>query len=224
MSVETYPVHQEDTEMHSIRQVFDRVLNTVADATRLAKDVESLKISVNELQSSVDSYRRKINEQDQTISHLREQRDAATSELWVVKSEIANLKSRNADLESQHNDSVKTISDLQDTVARLRRESDDHAMGQMEWEEKAHAAQKKLDDIRAALGMAEPSNVSRFPAVEEVKKEADSPFVMAQQKEPGTTQADTGPKDTTTFETPSQDSGQDKEEPKQEWPFNIARS
>ena len=223
MSDMTYPVQQEDHEMTSIRQVFDKVLNTVADATRLAKDVEQLKVSVNELQSSVDGYRRKIADQDQQILHLRDQRDAATTENWQIKSDMANLKTRNAELESRQNDSVKTISDLQETVARLRRECDDYAMSAMEQEEKARVAEAKLDKIQEALGQL-PSNVSRFPAVEEVKKEADSPFVQRDQGEKlGTTQADTGPRDTTTLETPKQDSGQEKEELRQEWPFNIAR-
>ena len=71
---------QEDAEMANIRSVFDKALNAVVAMSQLSKDVESLRSQVNDLTAQVTRLRSWNEQLDETLHHVRQERDQAQTE------------------------------------------------------------------------------------------------------------------------------------------------
>jgi len=152
--VVTYP-HTEDQEMGKVREIFDRALNALVDASTLAKSVEQLKVDLEGLKAQVTHYRNTIANQDDQITRLRQDRDAArtaqyqaednqrhqATELENAKRELELLQGSNSRMNARLSDILKERDDAQYALLQLQ---DEHK-----------AVHDKLDKIKSAIGMVD---------------------------------------------------------------------
>ena len=157
--------HGEDQEMGKVKEIFDRALNALVNATSLAQTVEQLKTDLDSLRIQVQTYRNTIANQDDQITRLRQDRDVArtaqyqaedssrhtVNELVVVKRENDTLNSANVR--------------LNDRISELAKERDDAQYKLLELQESHNALSKKMEAIKghfeAMFGFAEPKPVEQ---------------------------------------------------------------
>lgn len=159
--------HVEDQEMGKIREIFDRALNAMVDATTLAKSVEQLRTDLDSLKTQVTHYRNTIANQDDQITRLRQERDAArtaqyhaedasrhlTTDYDSVKREVENLSLANVR--------------LNDRISELTKERDDSQFKLLELQEAHNALMEKMDKVVALFTPAKSEPLSTVSPVKE---------------------------------------------------------
>src|SRR4029077_18780198 len=162
-NVVTYP-HTEEPEMSKVKEIFDRALNALVSASSLAKEVEQVKSDLEALTSQVNHYRNTIANQDDQITRLRQDRDAARTAQYQseddkrhMTTELENVK-RDADSLSSAN--IR----LNDRVSQLIKERDDAEFRLLELQESHSVLSEKLNAIKSHMeGLFAVSTVSPVP-------------------------------------------------------------
>lgn len=152
--------HVEDQEMGKIREIFDRALNAMVDATTLAKSVEQLRTDLDSLKTQVTHYRNTIANQDDQITRLRQERDAARTSQYQAEDHsrhmATELENNKREVESLASSNVR----LNDRISELTKERDDAQFKLLELTESHSALSKKLDEVKTHMqslfGLAVP--------------------------------------------------------------------
>lgn len=144
---------QEDKEVSQIREYFDKAMNALITSTQLAKDVDQLKSDLDQLRTQVNHYRNTIANQDEQITRLRMDRDAARTAQYQAED---NQRHMATELENAKRD-VTSLSDsnvrLNDRVSELVKERDDALLKIMELEDNHRELSEKFNRIRDMLGL-----------------------------------------------------------------------
>jgi len=176
----------EDQEMGKVREIFDRALNALVDASALAKTVEQLKTDLEGLKVQVTHYRNTISNQDDQITRLRQDRDAARTAQYQAEDSVrhmtTDLENTKRDLSSMAEANVR----LNDRLSAMAKEKDDAQFQLLELQEVHAALSKKMDTIRDLFGVAvakppesvyvpEPAPVIDWPKVAEPVPPSEPP-------------------------------------------------
>jgi chromosome segregation ATPase len=147
---------EEDQEMGKVREIFDRALNALVDATSLAKTVEQLKVDLESLKVQVTHYRNTIANQDDQITRLRQDRDAARTAQYqaedTARHMVTNLEDHKREVDSLSSANVR----LNDRVSELTKERDEAQFKLLEIQESHSVLSQKLDNIKAQFATLFP--------------------------------------------------------------------
>jgi chromosome segregation ATPase len=168
----TEPTTFNPEEPSTVHAFFERISNTIVDASKLAKDVALLRSEVDSLRHEVDVYRQhnarldeevyrlrtEREDQRRTIvelqmeldGHIREvgdlkaSRDAINQELTCEKGNVAFLNGRFQDAAKDRDNAQFKVMELEDSVKRLEADLKSHM-------QRADAAEGALNTIRNVL-------------------------------------------------------------------------
>ncbi len=169
----------EDNEMGKVREIFERALNAMVQASQLSKDFASLRAEFDVLRSEMESVRADNVRLDNELVATREQRDqyakdkyAALDELNKVQAELTSEQARSNDWSNRH----EVISQSHEN---LKREHDHVVMQALELEEENKGLKAQLEKVKAVFGI-QPRDVStgqwQSPSiVDEPKPEPEQP-------------------------------------------------
>jgi hypothetical protein len=153
MSNVSYATPQvEDQEMGRVREIFDRALNALVDASTLAKEVEQVKSDLEGLKAQVTHYRNTIANQDDQITRLRQDRDAARTAQYHAEDEarhqVTKLENLTRETESLSSANVR----LNERITEVSKERDEAQFKLLELTEAHNELSKKLDTIKSLFG------------------------------------------------------------------------
>ncbi len=156
---DTTVVSTEDGEMSKVREIFERALNAIVQASQLSKDMAQLRSEFNALHSDVENLRQRNTDLDNELASTREQRDqylrdkhAAIDELNQVKAQLEATHTANEAYQSRYGE-------LSQTHETLKREHDNVQLHNMELEEELKQVKAAHEKIKAALGI-QPRDVT----------------------------------------------------------------
>lgn len=144
-----FPVAHDEVE--ATRNLFQRVADTVTNASRLKEDVETLQGKFRELEQQIETLVRRNAEYEMLHDALRRQRDAANDRVSELEREVEDLKNRNAALRAENERLYSDLASHNDTIATIRRERDDAQYDAIQKEERASQAEATLRGIVEAL-------------------------------------------------------------------------
>ncbi len=163
----------EDTEMASVRQVFDKALNAIVDMTRLAKQVDSLSRDVSTLSDQVAHLRRQNEWLDEMLAKVRTERDELNHKLVEASHEVSAAKNENESLIHR----VASLQSKLDTMTEARHSAeqarDEAQLKIMELEDTVQAHSAKLDKFHAIAK-------ELFPVVETTTQPQTEPTPLPQ--------------------------------------------
>src|ERR1700723_1814246 len=81
---------QEDSEMTTVKAVFEKASNAIVDASRLKVEVGDLRAAVDGLRQEVEKVRSQNQWLDEQLTNVRGQRDKATGELSAAREELGD--------------------------------------------------------------------------------------------------------------------------------------
>lgn len=145
-----------ETEMNSFKQMLDRALNAIVQASELAKVVEGLKADLDGLKHEIQTVRDNNRWLDEQLTRVRTERDEANTQLSQTKNDLAIAVNEHAKVESENTSLKNELTDIRSQLDQAKRERDDYGMKQMQAEEEAKQAKEKLEGIQKLLGMAKP--------------------------------------------------------------------
>jgi len=158
-NVTTYP-HTEEQEMGKVKEIFDRALNALVSASSLAKEVEQVKSDLEALTSQVNHYRNTIANQDDQITRLRQDRDAARTAQYQAEDTARHMTTQIETIKRENDSLNGSNIRLNDRISEVTKERDDAQFKLLELQESHAALSKKLDDVKAHMqsvfGLAEP--------------------------------------------------------------------
>jgi predicted nucleic acid-binding Zn-ribbon protein len=151
--------HGEDQEMGKVKEIFDRALNALVNATSLAQTVEQLKTDLDSLRVQVQTYRNTIANQDDQITRLRQDRDVARTAQYQAE-DSSRHTANELSVVKRENDSLNSANvRLNDRITEVLKERDDAQYKLLELTEAHAALSKKMEAIKghfeAMFGFAE---------------------------------------------------------------------
>ncbi len=162
------PFNPED--QMSVRSFFEKIADTVCDASELSKEVARLRTELEHLAQEVQIVREQNWRMDQEIVELRSQRDSARADnenlrglLNKQSSELQRFQEANtrmADEADRHNEdhqqmaqTLRTVRDERDeaqvTVMELEEKLQAVIREAGDWKDKAQGCQAKLDTLKS---------------------------------------------------------------------------
>jgi DNA repair exonuclease SbcCD ATPase subunit len=186
-NVVTYP-HTEEPEMSKVKEIFDRALNALVSASSLAKEVEQVKSDLEALTSQVNHYRNTIANQDDQITRLRQDRDAARTAQYQAEDNqrhmTTQLETINRENDSLNGSNIR----LNDRISEVTKERDDAQFQLLELQESHAALSKKLDAIKSHMeSLFSVTTVSPPPAthwIGEPEPSASTPVALSSSEGP----------------------------------------
>lgn len=167
-AIQVSPFNPEDREM--TRGFFEKIADTVVEASELTKVVAQLRGDLDRLRIDVESYRAENFRLDSEVQELRGQRDEARSEAHGLREvchkqevEVTNLNMRNDNLARLLQEAEASNAELIDSRRAMTMERDDAQIKVMELEdsfrqmeqancvllERANRAEGKLETLRS---------------------------------------------------------------------------
>jgi len=138
-----------EEDMAKVRSLFARGADAIVSASQLARDVEELRKSMDELKQSYEEVvtnnkflLRQIHDLDTQLAEVKNDRDEARKELSAFNQRLAQRDDEIKELQTAHNEQA-------DTIARLRKESDDYQFRAMDAEDKLDTIKGKLSEATA---------------------------------------------------------------------------
>jgi hypothetical protein len=131
--IHTEPMTEED--MNKVRSYFARAADAIVDSSKLAKSVEELKNTMSELKQSYDEIAANNKFLLRQINTLENENTALKVELDSVKMERSHFNQRLAERDDEIRELHTAHNEQAETIARLRRESDEHMMRALKAEE-----------------------------------------------------------------------------------------
>lgn len=140
-----------EEDMSKVRSLFARGADAIVSASQLATEVQELKNTMSELKQSYEEVVannrflvRQINALETELTEAKKERDEAKLEVSHFNQKLAGRDHEIQELQTSHNEQVETI-------ARLRKESDDHMMRALKAEESFDNVKAKFHGIRDAF-------------------------------------------------------------------------
>lgn len=144
------PVQQEP-DMNAVRAIFDKALNAMVDATSLAKEVESLRQSVQGLTRDVEQMRASNKWLDEQIQMLRGERDTLKIENSRQVSVIHQLEQQNDTLHHQLSASEHVVNVRGEEVQKLVKERDEAQYSLLQAQDEIAKYREAYDKLAAML-------------------------------------------------------------------------
>lgn len=118
----------EDTEeMRAIKQMFQKLLDTVANSTRLAGEVESLRKEVRQMHGDLEYLRSRNKELDEQVTAVRGQRDGALARVAELErqvsaqnDEVFSLRQQGENLVAENQLLIEEVERLQGQIRSIR--------------------------------------------------------------------------------------------------------
>lgn len=200
------PAVQEEPEMTKVKEIFDRALNALVDASSLAKTVEQLKTDLEGLKVQVTHYRNTISNQDDQITRLRQDRDAARTAQYQAEDNSRHINNELVVIKRENDSLTQSNVRLNERISEVSKERDEAQFKLLELQEAHTELTKKLESVQASL------------------ESVFSVFKQQQKAEPVHEVAPQGPVTPLTLHEPEPVSEPTPEEPSpQYWPDNIQR-
>lgn len=139
-------------DMGAVREMFTKVLDTVAEATQLSRDVAELRETVNTFRKEIEDARATNRWLDSQITELRTQRDARAQEAAELATSLASTQHDLRELRDINTTISMTIASMRSTLDHTSRERDDALLQNMQLEEENVNLKKKLAHIIETLG------------------------------------------------------------------------
>lgn len=164
------PVQQEP-DMNAVRAIFDKALNAMVDATSLAKEVESLRQSVQGLTRDVEQMRASNKWLDEQIQMLRGERDTLKNQNSQQVSTIQHLEQQNDSLLHQLHAAEHVVNVRGEEVQKLVKERDEAQYSLLQAQDEIAKYREAYEKLSAVLTpLAQPK------VVNEPMPEAAKPF------------------------------------------------
>lgn len=138
----------EEQDMGKVREIFDRALNAMVEASKLADEVRSMRGELDQLKHDIDYVRARNRELDNMLNDVRQQRDNAQRELGEAKDRLSVATN---DLQAAHNANEsynRRINELEQGIAQARKERDDYGLEALKLREELDQAKSRLADIQ----------------------------------------------------------------------------
>jgi archaellum component FlaC len=81
-----------EEEMGKIGEIFNRALQSIPAMAQLQKDMEGLRVEVNALRSDLETERRRYATLEETLGHVRSQRDTAFGQVNELNRDLAQVR------------------------------------------------------------------------------------------------------------------------------------
>jgi chromosome segregation ATPase len=140
-----------EEDMSKIRGLFAHAADSIVNASHLSAEVQGLKNTMNELKQSYEEIAannkfliRQIGTLEVEVSEVKRERDEARTELSTFNQRIAQRDDEIKELQTSHNEQAETI-------ARLRRESDEHMMRALKAEETVDKIKERFMAVKSSL-------------------------------------------------------------------------
>lgn len=140
-----------EIDMTMFPDILTRLANTIVQASTFAKEVTSLRTELTSLSADTEALRRNNVQLDETISHIRSERDTFRDRLHE-KDDLCNRQiERISGLEIECKLSNERIKTLLDNLDGVKAERDEYGLKQMEAEDRAKAAEAKLAELQETM-------------------------------------------------------------------------
>lgn len=163
-AVQVSPIPTE-SEMNSFRNMLDRALNAIVQASELAKVVEAVKTELDGLKHEIQTVRDNNRWLDEQLNRVRAERDEAKAQLGETLADLTSMTAQRIGLEQANGNQAALIGELRSRLDAAKAESD----GWMQ------AAEKSGDELKVA--MAKLANIQAFAktafGLQEPKPEPD---------------------------------------------------
>lgn len=147
-----------EVDMGYVQGFVNLIAQALVAATELPKQIEAMQNDLTILHGDLDRTKQRNIELDTLTGDLRRQRDEAEQALSHVRNELVESNRDRETVHRENMDQANRISLLNDKVTALTKERDDYGLQAMSAEDRAKAAEAKLDKLREAMGLpkAEP--------------------------------------------------------------------
>jgi chromosome segregation ATPase len=149
MAANVSPVSTEDADMSKVREVFDRAINALVNASTLARQVDELATKLSTLQNQVEHYVRQNSWLEESLTRVRAERDESIRKLNQITTEVDYERAKVETLGVAKSVADNTIAQLTDELERTRKERDEHHFNSLELQDKLQAFSVKMDEIKA---------------------------------------------------------------------------
>lgn len=146
-AVQVSPIPTEQ-DMSIFRQVMDNALNSIVQASELAKTVAALKVEVDGFKQDLEILRQRNRDLDEMLTHVRSQRDEAERKLSETATQLSSTKAVLDNAQGLVESHARTIAELQGQVESLKKQRDDWSNKWASESDKREAAEAKLADIQ----------------------------------------------------------------------------
>ena len=161
-AIQVSPIPTEN-EMNGFRHMLDRALNAIVQASELAKVVDDLKLKVEQFNLDMDSQRRRNQELDEMLMHVRSQRDSAEQRLSEADRKLNDTQAELGHVQTLVKDQADEIDRLKSALVNARNEAIDNYNHWQREAERAEAAETKLANFQSlamdAFGLHKPEPV-----------------------------------------------------------------
>lgn len=187
------PVTQEP-DMNIVKQVFDNALNAIVEASKLAKEVATLRSEFDSLRREMEALRADKKWLDEQLFNVRQQRDQASQSLTEAKHELESVKIALTDAHAQVDSQASLIEGLRKDLEQAKKEAADWMQSYDKAEAEKEKAQNQLKGI-------------------EIHMSTVLDLIKPKAPELGQAQAEIIPLPTAGYDNPKQE----VEQPKHEW-------
>lgn len=172
MAIQVGPVSEED--MGKVREMFQRVLDTVAQATTLATEVAKLRRDVEDFRTEVEHWRGRFQESDRLLHDVRRQRDDAYSEAHRMREEKEKAESELANLTAASADKDARIAELESTLRSVREQFDNTTARLHNTLVEIKTLQDDNNRLQHDLRVTDEARVDLQERLKEAKRERDN--------------------------------------------------
>lgn len=140
-----------EIDMTMFPDILTRLANTIVQASTFAKEVTSLRTELTSLSADTEALRRNNVQLDETISHIRSERDDYRRQFGELQVTVSNLERENENYINRCNAFNDQVNALNAQLTSVRAERDEYGLKQMEAEDRAKAAEAKLAELQETM-------------------------------------------------------------------------
>lgn len=166
-NIQTTDVPTEE-DMNKVRQIFDRGINAIVDASRLASQVQELSNQLDGLRADLDKVRQQNAWLDEQLLRVRQERDKANADATQARMDFEDASRANGSLKASLEQAASALDSLYQQIADLTRERDDAQLRVMELEDQVSKLKGKIEKFLALADEIDPPeepNLANPPAI-----------------------------------------------------------
>jgi len=167
-----------ETDMHMIPQLLERVANTIVSASSFAKDVERMRSELDSLSSDLKTEREQAITLRETVASVTAQRDEARDEAMRFEQEAERVRAERNKVQEEYRYLNEEMIRVTEDVIALKTERDDAQFANLELTDKLAAAEAKLAKFRAIIS-EDVGTATSAPTVQEAPPAAQPPLLEA---------------------------------------------